>query len=104
MPSGGSSSSKSLTWSARMVTAQLSPWAKGCAGVSVKLSGPPLTAAACSPLTAQAMATPPLTVTGSLKVMVRVAVRGTAVAPSGGSTAMTSGAASISAAVVNDQA
>ena len=74
----------SVTLAATMVTVQDSPPTKAVAGSRVKLPGPPEAVAGCAPLVAQLIENQlPVTSTGSLKVIVRLAQDGTPVAAVG---------------------
>src|SRR5437667_7574076 len=95
MLSGGSFVSWSETFAATTVTVQLSPGTKSVSGSSVKVVGPPLTVALCEPLAPQEIEyQTPLTFTGSLNVMLTLALVATSVAPFAGVVDETEGATS----------
>src|SRR5919199_1051619 len=95
MVSGGSLVSWSLTFAAKTVTVQVSLDAKSAVGSSVKVVGPPLTAAVWEPLVPQEIEyQEPLTFTGSLKVIETLAFTATSVAPFAGVVLETDGATS----------
>src|SRR5205085_1332359 len=95
MLSGGSSVSWSVTEAAITVSVQDSEFAKSTSGSSVKLVGPPLTAAACVPLVAhESVYHEPVTFTGSLKVTATFAFVATPSAPPTGDVVVTDGALS----------
>src|SRR6187455_2946064 len=92
MVSGGSFASVSLTFAAKTVTVQLSPFAKFESGLSVKDCGPPETAAVCAPEVAHEIVNQlPVTFTSSLKVSETFASTATSVAPFAGVVACTDG-------------
>jgi hypothetical protein len=93
--SGGSFVSWSETCAATIVTVQLSPAAKSESGSSVKVVGPPPTAAVWGPLVAHEIEYhEPVTSTGSLNVTETLAAVATSVASIPGERAVTDGAAS----------
>src|SRR5437588_7782503 len=96
MLSGGSLVSWSVTFAAKTVTVQVSPWTKSVLGSRVNVVGPPLTVALCPPLVAQEIEYQlPVTSTGSVNVMETFAFTATSVAPFAGDVLATAGAASL---------
>ena len=76
-----------------MLSVQVSPKAKSVEGFSVKLEGPPETAAACAPLVEQLRLNQgSVTFTGSLKFTVTLLLRETSVVPFAGAVLATLGA------------
>ena len=101
MAFGGSSVSSSVTLAATTVTVHVSPPTKFAVGSSVKLPGPPDAVAGWLPLVAQLIEyQPSVTLTGSLKVIVRFAQDGTPVALAAGNVDATRGAESCGSARV----
>src|SRR4030095_5206049 len=95
MLSGGSLVSWSVTFVASMTSVHCSPYTKSVDGLSVKLVGPPLTAAAWAPLIPHIKENHGATaLTGSLKFTVMFWLRSTLVALSAGTVLDTPGAAS----------
>ena len=86
----------SETWVAIMLSVHVSPKAKSVEGSSVKLDGPPETAAVCTPLVEQLRLNQgSVTFTGSLKFTVTLLLRETSVASFAGTVLATLGASSI---------
>ena len=84
-----------MTWAPTIVTVQVSLFAKSTLGLSVKVVGPPDSAAAWPPLVAQLIENhDPATVTGSENVIETLLVVAMLVAPSAGDVAVTVGAVS----------
>src|SRR4051794_30178422 len=97
---GGSFASWSETCAATIVTVHVSSWAKSVSGSSVKVDGPPLTAAVWVPLVVHEMSYHPSdTSTGSEKVTLMLSPTRTPVAPSSGEVALTAGGESTSKGV-----
>src|SRR5919204_1048758 len=95
MLSGGSVASWSVTFAAKTVTVHVSEPAKSASGLSVKVVGPPLTAAVWPSLELHEIENQlPVTFTGSLKVIVMLLFSATLPAPSAGLVLETVGAAS----------
>src|SRR5215207_4607600 len=96
--SGGSLVSWSVTWAAKTVTVQVSPFVKSVFGLIVKMLGPPVTTVSATlrvPLLPQTIWNQlPVTLTGSLKVTLRLVFVARLVAPLVGVVAVTVGAAS----------
>src|ERR671935_2223792 len=96
MLSGGSFVSWSVTFAAKTVTVQVSPWTKSAVGSSVKVVGPPLTDVVWPSLVPHEIEYQlPVTSTGSVKVMEMFALTATSVAPFAGEVLETAGAASV---------
>src|SRR5262245_2140816 len=95
MLSGGSLLSWSLTWFASTVNVQVSPCTRVTPGSRVKVVGPPLKVVATAPLVEQTSVNQDAdTLTGSLKVTVRLEPTGKVVEPLAGKVLTTAGAAS----------
>src|SRR5919204_2843725 len=95
MLSGGSTASWSVTFAAKTVTVHVSEPTKSASGFSVKVVGPPLTAAVWPSLELQEMENQlPVTLTGSLNVIVMSLFNATSPAPLAGFVLETKGAAS----------
>ena len=95
MLSGGSCVSWSVTFAAKTVTVHVSAVAKSVVGSSVKVVGPPETVAECPSLVPHEIENQlPLTLTGSLKVIVTLLSTAMSAAPFAGVVAATNGAAS----------
>src|SRR6266508_6823281 len=93
MLSGGSSVSWSVTWLAMTVTVHDSLAPKLVAGSRVKVVGPPLTVAVWAPVfTHEIVNQVPVTLTGSLKLMVMLVSRAIFTAPGAGVVLETRGA------------
>src|ERR671935_237550 len=93
MLSGGSIVSWSATFAAKTVTVHVSEPAKSASGLSVKVVGPPLTAAVWPSLEEQEIENQlPVTFTGSLKVIVMLLFSATSPAPFAGFVLETVGA------------
>src|ERR671935_1680771 len=85
MLSGGSTASWSVTFAAKTVTVHVSEPTKSASGSSVKVVGPPLTAAVWPSLELQEMENQlPVTFTGSLNVIVMLLDSATSPAPFAG--------------------
>src|SRR6185369_11680620 len=99
MLSGGSALSWSETWAAKTVTVHVSLNAKSTFGLTVKVVGPPVTTVSATlrvPEVGQTIWNQlPVTLTGSLNVMLRFELSATFVAPFAGVVAETDGAWSI---------
>src|SRR5919199_5877368 len=96
MLSGGSFVSWSVTFAAKTVTVQVSPWTKSLVGSSVKVVGPPLTVALWPSLVPHEIEYQlPATSTGSLNVIEMFALTETSVAPLAGVVLATDGAVSL---------
>jgi hypothetical protein len=90
--------SSSVTLAANTVTVHVSPPTKFAVGSSVKVPGPPDSVAGWLPLVAQLIENqPPVTSTGSVKVIVRFAHDGTPVPLEAGNVDATRGAESCAA-------
>src|SRR5919201_53054 len=95
MLSGGSFVSWSVTFAAKTVTVQVSPWTKSVPGSRVNVVGPPLTVALCPSLVPHEIEYQlPVTSTGSLNVIETFELTGTSVAPFAGVVLATPGAVS----------
>src|ERR687886_1525513 len=93
MLSGGSVASWSVTLAAKTVTVHVSEPTKSDSGSSVKVVGPPLTAAVWAPLELHEIENQlPVTFTGSLNVIVTLLFSATLPAPSAGLVLVTAGA------------
>src|SRR5919204_4288498 len=96
MLSGGSFVSWSVTFAAKTVTVQVSPWTKSVPGWGVNVVGPPLTVALWPPLVPHEIEYQlPVTSTGSLNVIEMFALTATSVAPFAGVVLATDGAVSL---------
>src|SRR5829696_1181104 len=92
--SGGSTASWSETWPPATTTPQVDVAGKSVVGSSVKVVGPPLTVAGWSPSGHVIANQVPVTLTGSLNVIVTLLSSATPVALSAGVVAVMKGAAS----------